>query len=193
MYIYTYTHIYTYIYIYIYLYIYIYIYDVLTGRIRRLQADLRGHADEGAGGGPTRKAIFRFTVSIHSISSQYQCSTQDVNSHYQFTVSIHSINSRPTVQYPTHRTNSRCYRDTLQFQFTEIHIHQSVCTVSDSKQVYCILNNWCICIDLSCGGPGRHAGRRQHGQGETTATHRDGHLACSDHIKSNNTNSSNKY
>ena len=24
-------------------------------------------------------------------------------------------------------------------------------TVSNSKQAYCILNNWCICINLSCG------------------------------------------
>ena len=24
-------------------------------------------------------------------------------------------------------------------------------TVSDQTNVYCILNNWCICIDISCG------------------------------------------
>ena len=32
-----------------------------------------------------------------------------------------------------------------------IHIHQSISTVSNSKQVYCILNNWCTWINLSCG------------------------------------------
>ena len=32
-----------------------------------------------------------------------------------------------------------------------IHIHQYISTVSDSKQVYCILDNWCIWINLSCG------------------------------------------
>ena len=33
-----------------------------------------------------------------------------------------------------------------------IHIHQSIFAASNSKQVYCILNNWCICKNLSCGG-----------------------------------------
>ena len=37
---------------------------------------------------------------------------------------------------------------------TCIHIHQPTCSVSDSKQVYCILDNWCICINMSCGMSG---------------------------------------
>ena len=34
---------------------------------------------------------------------------------------------------------------------TIIHIHQSIFTASNSKQVYLIRNSWCIWIDLSCG------------------------------------------
>ena len=32
-----------------------------------------------------------------------------------------------------------------------IHIHQHMFTVSNQQQVYLILNNWCICTNLSCG------------------------------------------
>ena len=32
-----------------------------------------------------------------------------------------------------------------------IHVHQYISTVYKFKQVYRILNNWCICINLSCG------------------------------------------
>ena len=34
---------------------------------------------------------------------------------------------------------------------TFIHIHQSIITASNSNQVYCILINLCIWINLSCG------------------------------------------
>ena len=40
---------------------------------------------------------------------------------------------------------------------TFIHIHQSIFTVSNSKQVYCILNNRCMWINLSCGPKQPHA------------------------------------
>ena len=33
---------------------------------------------------------------------------------------------------------------------TFIHIHQSIFTVSNSSQVYCTINNWCIWINISC-------------------------------------------
>ena len=43
------------------------------------------------------------------------------------------------------------YMYTYIYIYVYIHIHQSMFTVSNSKQVYCILNNWCIWINLSCG------------------------------------------
>ena len=44
-----------------------------------------------------------------------------------------------------HPSRSLCTRQKI------VHIHQSIFAVSIKKQVYCILNNWCICINLSCG------------------------------------------
>ena len=52
---------------------------------------------------------------------------------------------------------------------TSIHLHQSMFTVSNSKQVYCILNNWCVWINPSCGRPSCAPGKihdmrlRMHG------------------------------
>ena len=43
---------------------------------------------------------------------------------------------------------------------TFIHIHQYIFTVSNSKQVYCILDNWCTCIKLSCGARYRELSSR---------------------------------
>ena len=40
--------------------------------------------------------------------------------------------------------------------------------MSDSKQVYCILNNWCIWIDLSCGEA--HPRTPQNNDTATTTT-----------------------
>ena len=34
---------------------------------------------------------------------------------------------------------------------TFIHIHQSIITASNSDQVYCILDDWCVWISLCCG------------------------------------------
>ena len=44
-----------------------------------------------------------------------------------------------------------------------IHIHQSTFAVSNEQQVYCILNNRCMRIDLSCGT--RHLPKRGGGGG----------------------------
>ena len=47
------------------------------------------------------------------------------------------------------------YRERERF----IRIHQSTYTASDSKQVYRILNSWCIWMNLSCGSDGHKRGR----------------------------------
>ena len=39
----------------------------------------------------------------------------------------------------------------LTTKHTCIHINQSILTVSNSKQVYCNVFNWCRCINISCG------------------------------------------
>ena len=35
--------------------------------------------------------------------------------------------------------------------YETVHIHQSIFAVPNPKQVYCILINWCICINIICG------------------------------------------
>ena len=39
------------------------------------------------------------------------------------------------------------------------HIHQSIFTVSNTTKAYCILNNWCIWINISCGTHAFASGR----------------------------------
>ena len=59
---------------------------------------------------------------------------------------------RSSLLRPRHTERKPCQESgDLGARHTIVHIRQWLSTVSNPKQVYCMLNNWCIWIDLSCG------------------------------------------